>query len=114
MQTVGKLTEAAGAFGDRVGKATGIQSTPSGKPPTGIKGGINKGLIGAPERRTSFADCAAFNTVWDSLDAGGRHVLASTSTAGTQAIGHRYGPDAGSAFQQAAGGVTKCAMRVVG
>jgi len=96
-KTVGMLSNAAGAFGDRVGKATGIQSTPSGKPPSGIKGGINKGLI-------------AFNTVWDSLDAGGRHVLASTSTAGTQAIGHRYGPEAGSAFQQAAGGVTNVAL----
>lgn len=51
---IGSLAQAAG---DKIGKGLGIQTAPGGKPPTGIKGFVNKSLVAA-------------NVVFDSFETG--------------------------------------------
>ncbi|KAL8948594.1 MAG: hypothetical protein Q9222_005230 [Ikaeria aurantiellina] len=47
----------------------------------------------------------AFSTIADGIDQASRNLLASGSTAATQVVGHRYGPDARNVAGSLAGGV---------
>ncbi|KAK4058000.1 hypothetical protein OIO90_000739 [Microbotryomycetes sp. JL221] len=75
------IGEVATNVGARIGKATGLQQTADGKPPKGLRGVVNKSLV-------------AFNTVVDSLETGGKTLLASGTKSTTQVVNHRYGPEA--------------------
>lgn len=46
----------------------------------------------------------AFSTIADGVDQAGRHLLASTSTAATTVVGHKYGPEAGTISKHIGGG----------
>lgn len=66
---------------------------PDGRPIEGYKPGLlNKSMI-------------AFSTVADGIEQSAKQLLASGSTATSTIVGHRYGPDAGEAAAQLAGGV---------
>jgi spartin len=63
-----------------------------GKPNSSYKPGIlNKSMI-------------AFSTIADGIDQAGRQLLQSGSTAATQVVGHRYGPEARSVASDIGGG----------
>ncbi|RAL65788.1 hypothetical protein DID88_005453 [Monilinia fructigena] len=46
----------------------------------------------------------AFSTIADGIDQAGRNLLASTSTAATTVVEHRYGPEAGDISRSIGGG----------
>ena len=46
----------------------------------------------------------AFSTIADGIDQAGRNLLASTSTAATTVVGHKYGPEAGEISKSIGGG----------
>lgn len=46
----------------------------------------------------------AFSTIADGIDQAGRHLLASTSTAATTVVGHKYGEEAGTLSKHIGGG----------
>ncbi|SCV68178.1 BQ2448_299 [Microbotryum intermedium] len=73
--------DAAAKVGDRIGKATGIQTQPSGKAPRGLKGLVNKSLI-------------AFNNVLDATETTAKQVLVSGGQSSTKVIQHALGNDA--------------------
>ncbi|KDE08538.1 hypothetical protein MVLG_01315 [Microbotryum lychnidis-dioicae p1A1 Lamole] len=73
--------DAAARVGDRIGKATGIQTQPSGKAPKGLKGLVNKSLI-------------AFNTVLDASETTAKQLLVSGGQSSTKVIHHTLGNDA--------------------
>ncbi|KAA1100599.1 hypothetical protein PGTUg99_027068 [Puccinia graminis f. sp. tritici] len=77
-----------GKVGDQIGKSTGIQRSPSGAPPSGARGYVHKGLV-------------AFNTVMDSLETGGKKVLATAGDTTTEVVTHAYGAEAGQIAQRA-------------
>ncbi|OAV96574.1 hypothetical protein PTTG_01011 [Puccinia triticina 1-1 BBBD Race 1] len=74
--------------GDTIGKSTGIQRSPSGAPPSGARGYVHKGLV-------------AFNTVMDSLETGGKKVLATAGDTTTEVVTHAYGAEAGQIAHRA-------------
>ncbi|ORY80230.1 senescence-associated protein-domain-containing protein [Leucosporidium creatinivorum] len=91
---IGSLAQTAG---DKIGKGLGIQSNPSGKPPTGIKGFVNKSLV-------------AVNVVFDSFETGGKQLLASGSKSTTQVVGHSYGAEAAAVSSKVGGSVQHVAL----
>ena len=46
----------------------------------------------------------AFSTIADGIDQAGRNLLASTSTAATTVVAHRFGPEAGEISKSIGGG----------
>ena len=46
----------------------------------------------------------AFSTIADGIDQAGRSLLASTSTAATTVVGHKFGPEAGEVSRHIGGG----------
>ncbi|KAM0755437.1 hypothetical protein T439DRAFT_320125 [Meredithblackwellia eburnea MCA 4105] len=96
-KTVGLIGDFAAHLGDFVGKKTGIQSTPSGKPPKGIRGVINRSLI-------------AFNAVVDAAQIGGTQLLDAGASSSTAVLGHRYGPEAAQLSNQVGGSVKHVAL----
>ncbi|KAK4054935.1 hypothetical protein OIV83_000859 [Microbotryomycetes sp. JL201] len=101
VQVSGKAAAAIGEvaqnIGARIGKATGLQQSADGKPPKGLKGAINKSLV-------------AFNTVLDSVETGGKTLLASGSKSTTQVVNHRYGSEAADISRKIGGSVQHVAL----
>lgn len=87
-KTAAMIGSVVGKVGDSIGKSTGIQRSPSGQPPTGARGYVHKGLV-------------AFNTVFDSLETGGKKLLATAGDTATSVVTHAYGPEAGQIAQRA-------------
>ncbi|GAA5950840.1 hypothetical protein JCM3765_004607 [Sporobolomyces pararoseus] len=101
VQYSGQATQYVGKFatqvGDRIGKATGIQSKPGKGPPTGLKGLVAKSLI-------------AINTVGDHLDASGKTLLESGSKSASQVVHHKWGSEARGIVDDAGSSVKHCAL----
>ncbi|GAA6013659.1 hypothetical protein JCM11491_002742 [Sporobolomyces phaffii] len=97
----GKATGYVGKWatevGDRLGKATGIQSAPGGPPPGGLKGLVAKSLV-------------AINTIGDHLDASGKSLLESGTKSASEVVHHRYGPEARGIADDAGKSVKHCAL----
>lgn len=95
-KTVGQFTRHAQNFGARMaghGEKQKKGFDKEGRPDTSYKPGIlNKSMI-------------AFSTIADGIDQAGRQLLASGSSAATNVVGHRYGPEAGQAAARVGGGV---------
>ncbi|TGO06875.1 hypothetical protein BTUL_0423g00010 [Botrytis tulipae] len=95
-KTVGQVTKYAQNIGATLAKRNqkahrGIG--PDGKPVDNYKPGIlNKSMM-------------AFSTIADGIDQAGRNLLASTSTAATTVVEHKYGPEAGNISRNIGGGV---------
>lgn len=96
-KTVGQVNKYAqniGASLARRGESTRAVKGlgPDGKPVEGYKPGLlNKSMM-------------AFSTIADGIDQAGRNLLASTSTAATTVVGHKYGPEAGALSNSIGGG----------
>ncbi|KAF4632271.1 hypothetical protein G7Y89_g5858 [Cudoniella acicularis] len=96
-KTVGQVGKYAQNLGATLAKRS--QSTkahrgigPDGKPEEDYKPGLlNKSMI-------------AFSTIADGIDQASRNLLASTSTAATTVVGHKYGPEAGEISRSLGGG----------
>ncbi|TVY54644.1 Spartin, partial [Lachnellula suecica] len=91
---VGKYAQNIGATLSKRGQSSkghkGIG--PDGKPVEGYRPGLlNKSMM-------------AFSTIADGIDQAGRNLLASTSTAASTVVGHKYGPEAGAISQSIGGG----------
>jgi spartin len=71
---------------------------PDGQPVENYKPGLlNKSMM-------------AFSTVADGIDQAARNLLASTSTAATTVVGHRFGPEAGEISRNLSGGFKNVAL----
>ncbi|KEI39450.1 uncharacterized protein L969DRAFT_17372 [Mixia osmundae IAM 14324] len=92
-KTFSVVSGVAASIGGAAGKTLGIQSDPTGKPPAGFRGVINKTAV-------------AFNTVLDGVEASGKHLLTTGTSSSAAVLGHKYGSDAEAAAQQL-GGATK-------
>ena len=95
-KTVGQVSKYAqniGATLAKRGQAKGAKGIgPDGQPLEDYKPGIlNKSLM-------------AFSTIADGIDQAGRNLLASTSTAATTVVTHKYGPEAGELSKSIGGG----------
>ncbi|KAI9824618.1 MAG: hypothetical protein M1832_001708 [Thelocarpon impressellum] len=91
-KTVGQVGKYAQNFGATLTRRS-TKLDKDGRPTEGYKPGIlNKSMI-------------AFSTVADGIDQAGRNLLASSSTAATTVVGHRYGSDAERVAGGLAGGV---------
>ncbi|KAI1608413.1 senescence-associated protein-domain-containing protein [Exophiala viscosa] len=89
-KTVGQLGKYAQNFGARMAGTGEKGKKEAGKD---YKPGLlNKSMI-------------AFSTIADGIDQAGRNLLASSSVAATNVVGHKYGPEAGTVVQGLAGGV---------
>ncbi|RDL31983.1 Uncharacterized protein BP5553_09385 [Venustampulla echinocandica] len=90
---VGKYAQNLGASLTKRGNEHGSKGIgPDGKPAEGYKPGLlNKSLM-------------AFSTIADGIDQAGRNLLASSSTAATTVVGHKYGPEAGNISRNIGGG----------
>lgn len=92
---IGKYAQNLGASmakkGERESKSRGLDK--NGNPIPNYKPGIlNKSLI-------------AFSTLGDGIEQSARNLLESSSMAATTVIGHKYGPEAGTATSNLTGGV---------
>ncbi|KAB8297689.1 hypothetical protein EYC80_001497 [Monilinia laxa] len=93
-KTVGQVTKYAQNIGASLAKRNGAQRGvgPDGKPIDDYKPGLlNKSMM-------------AFSTIADGIDQAGRNLLASTSTAASTVVEHRYGPEAGDISRSVGGG----------
>ena len=124
-QATGYVGKFATQFGDKIGKATGIQSQsislcilpcesneadrctvwlPAGKPgsgsstPSGLRGLVAKSLI-------------ALNTVGDHLDASGKTLLDSGSKSASQVVHHKWGSEARGVVDDAGASVKRASIR---
>jgi spartin len=89
-KTVGQVTKYAQNIGATLAKRGA--ATSKGPPADDYKPGLlNKSMI-------------AFSTIADGIDHAGRTLLASTSTAATTVVGHRFGPEAGEISKSIGGG----------
>jgi spartin len=82
-KTAQSIMTVAGRFGDRLGKATGIQrggSDPN-TPPSGFRGALNRSLVAA-------------SSIWDSVDQSAQRVLEDGGNAASKVIRTKYGDDA--------------------
>jgi spartin len=80
---VGKYAQNISATLSKRGQKPHKGIGPDGKPVEDYKPGLlNKSMM-------------AFSTIADGIDQAGRNLLASTSTAATTVVGHKYGPEAG-------------------
>ncbi|PQE17344.1 Senescence spartin-associated protein [Rutstroemia sp. NJR-2017a BVV2] len=97
-KTVGQVTKYAQNIGATLAKRSQSQRAhkgigPDGKPVEEYKPGLlNKSMM-------------AFSTIADGIDQAGRNLLASTSTAATTVVEHKYGPEAGDISRSIGGGV---------
>ena len=95
-KTVGQLGKYAQSFGASLaGKGEKKRSgyDKEGNPDTGYKPGVlNKSMI-------------AFSTIADGIDHAGRTLLASSSAAATNVVGHKYGQEARTVASDLTGGV---------
>jgi len=100
-KTVGQVGKYAQNFGASLarrkenGREKGFDK--DGKPINYKPGILNKSLI-------------ALSTLTDGIEQGARNVLSSGAAAATAIVGHRYGPDAGAAAADIAGGVKNVAL----
>ncbi|KAF7860395.1 hypothetical protein EAF04_008521 [Stromatinia cepivora] len=96
-KTVGQVTKYAQNIGASLAKRNVAQRSskklgPDGKPIDDYKPGLlNKSMM-------------AFSTIADGIDQAGRNLLASTSTAATTVVEHKYGPEAGDISRNISGG----------
>ncbi|KAL3419747.1 protein spg20 [Phlyctema vagabunda] len=96
-KTVGQVTKVAQNLGASMAKRGSSQKGhrgigPDGKPVDNYKPGLlNKSMM-------------AFSTIADGIDQAGRQLLASTSTAATTVVGHKYGAEAGEVTKNIGGG----------
>jgi spartin len=97
-KTVGQVTKYAQNIGATLAKRGDRQQKgskgigPDGKPIEDYKPGLlNKSMM-------------AFSTIADGIDQAGRNLLASTSTAATTVVAHRFGPEAGEISKSIGGG----------
>ncbi|KAJ8067742.1 hypothetical protein OCU04_003346 [Sclerotinia nivalis] len=96
-KTVGQVTKYAQNIGASLAKRNAAQRSskrigPDGKPIDDYKPGLlNKSMM-------------AFSTIADGIDQAGRNLLASTSTAATTVVEHKYGPEAGDISRNIGGG----------
>ncbi|TVY18776.1 Spartin [Lachnellula arida] len=89
---VGKYAQNIGATLSKRGTKTHKGIGPDGKPVDDYKPGLlNKSMM-------------AFSTIADGIDQAGRNLLASTSTAATTVVGHKYGAEAGEISRSIGGG----------
>lgn len=89
-KTVGQLGKYAQNFGARMaGKGEKGKKEPGKDFKPGF---LNKSMI-------------AFSTIADGIDQAGRNLLASSSVAATNVVGHKYGKEAGNVMSGLAGGV---------
>lgn len=89
-KTVGQLGKYAQNFG---AKMAGRGEKGKKEPGQDFKPGfLNKSMI-------------AFSTIADGIDQAGRNLLASSSVAATNVVGHKYGKEAGNVMSGLAGGV---------
>ncbi|KAK4706130.1 spartin, partial [Phenoliferia sp. Uapishka_3] len=96
-QTVEIVGDFAAKFGDTFGKTLGIQTTSSGKQPTGIRGLVNHSLV-------------AIDTLAGSIGTGGRTLIDAGSASSASIVGHRYGPEAQKISLQVGGSVKHAAL----
>ncbi|BGO92805.1 hypothetical protein NBRC10512_007924 [Rhodotorula toruloides] len=80
-KAAGAVANMAGKLGERIGKATGVQSSPGGQAPTGWKKAVASTLV-------------AVNTVADHLETGGKALVDSGTKSASQVIHHKYGAEA--------------------
>jgi len=96
-KTVGQVTKYAQNIGATLAKHGEKQKGskgigPDGQPVEDYKPGLlNKSMM-------------AFSTIADGIDQAGRNLLASTSTAATTVVAHRFGPEAGEISKSIGGG----------
>lgn len=96
-KTVGQVSKYAQNIGATLARKSESQKAskgigPDGKPVENYKPGLlNKSLM-------------AFSTIADGIDQAGRSLLASTSTAATTVVGHKYGAEAGEVSRHIGGG----------
>ena len=96
-KTVGQVTKYAQNIGATLAKRGEKQKGskgigPDGRPIEDYKPGLlNKSMM-------------AFSTIADGIDQAGRNLLASTSTAATTVVAHRFGPEAGEISKSIGGG----------
>lgn len=86
----------AASAGDKIGKVTGLQGA-GGKAPTGIRGFVNSSLV-------------AFNTVTDSIEVGGKHLLSTGGQSTTKVVNHAYGAEAAEVSRKFGGSVQHVAL----
>ncbi|GAA5940302.1 senescence-associated domain-containing protein [Sporobolomyces koalae] len=96
-KAAGYVGQFATQIGDKIGKATGIQSKPGGPPPTGLKGLVAKSLV-------------AINTVGDHLDQSGKTLLESGSKTANQVVHHKWGSEAAGISDNAGRSIKHCAL----
>ncbi|BGO96580.1 hypothetical protein NBRC10513v2_000517 [Rhodotorula toruloides] len=80
-KAAGAVANMAGKLGERIGKATGVQSGPGGQAPRGWKQAVASTLV-------------AVNTVADHLETGGKALVDSGTKSASQVIHHKYGAEA--------------------
>jgi spartin len=96
-KTVGQVSKYAQNIGATLAKKGETQKAkrgigPDGQPLEDYKPGLlNKSMI-------------AFSTIADGIDQAGRNLLASTSTAATTVVTHKFGPEAGEISKSIGGG----------
>jgi spartin len=96
-KTVGQVQKYAQNIGAAMARRSESQKAvkgigPDGQPVENYKPGLlNKSMM-------------AFSTVADGIDQAARNLLASTSTAATTVVGHRFGPEAGEISRTIGGG----------
>lgn len=86
-KTVGQVTKYAQNIGATLARRSEKQPHGEGYKP----GLLNKSMM-------------AFSTIADGIDQAGRNLLASTSTAATTVVGHKFGPEAGVISKSVTGG----------
>lgn len=97
-KTVGQVSKYAQSIGAGLARKGTSQKAhrgigPDGQPVSDYKPGLlNKSLM-------------AFSTIADGIDQAGRNLLASTSTAATTVVSHKYGAEAGDISKSIGGGV---------
>lgn len=97
-KTVGQVSKYAQNIGATLAKKGQVERNQKGfgadgKPLEDYKPGfLNKSLM-------------AFSTIADGIDQAGRNLLASTSTAATTVVSHKYGPEAGAISRNIGGGL---------
>lgn len=100
-KTVGQVGRYAQNFGAKMtnkGEKQKRGYDQDGNAKAGYKPGIlNKSMI-------------AFSTIADGIDHAGRQLLASSSAAATNVVGHRYGDEAGGATRSLTGGITNVGL----
>lgn len=102
-KTIGQVQKYAQNIGASMARRSESQRAvkgigPDGQPIENYKPGLlNKSLM-------------AFSTVADGIDQAARNLLASTSTAASTVVGHKFGPEAGEVTRNLSGGFKNVAL----